>query len=233
MSEHVPLLFLLSFPKDKNYSIVMKIPLHKTCVTEAPFRKQHGFYQKLKTWAKFLLVYFCKHVVHYREVLGKGPKPLQVTSIFPECLLGTACLSHGQPCAPIHMSGKQKLSKSNIKKHQQKNDNWLSTHINHQKKLGDASLGTWFSPLGHVGISSEQRFLAIYAVAPADVTIHYPLVLKRSYGESPCLKGTSESSKNIYFHGPFSMVMLNNQRVLYPEKMMIHLSWTMMIPVLR
>ena len=39
------------------------------------------------------------------------------------------------------------------------------------KKLGDASLGTWFSPLGHVGIFSEQNFLAIYAVAPADVTI--------------------------------------------------------------
>ena len=122
------------FPKDKNYSIVMKIPLHKTCVTEAPFRKQHEFYQKLKTWAKFLLVYCCKHQVSRREVLGKGPKPPQVTSIFPECLLGTACLSHGPPCARIYMSGKQKLSKSNIKKSPpKKHDNWLATHINHQK----------------------------------------------------------------------------------------------------
>ena len=106
------------------------------------------------------------------EVLGKGPKPPQVTSIFPECLLGTACLSHGQPCARIYMSGKQKLSKSNIKKSPpKKNMTTDSQPTLTTKKLGDASLGTWFSPLGHVGIFSEQNFLAIYAVAPADVTI--------------------------------------------------------------
>ena len=122
MSEHVFLSFhLVFFQRTKTIA-----SLWRSHCTRRVWLKRHsesntGFYQKLKTWAEFLLVYRCKHPVSRREVLGKGPKPPQVTSIFPECLLGTACLSHGQPCARILHVRQQKLSKSNIKKHHQKN----------------------------------------------------------------------------------------------------------------